>query len=48
MMSRKYVALGALLLLSGCAGNAPPRSASATPAGKRVVEPWKTDPFPAT
>jgi len=48
MMSQKSVALGALLLLAGCAGNTPPRSAGASPSGERVIEPWKTDPFPST
>jgi len=48
MMSQKSVVLGALLLLAGCAGNTPPRSASASPSGERVIEPWKTDPFPST
>ena len=47
-MSRTVAALGALILLAGCAENAPPRSASATPAGDRVVEPWKADPYPST
>jgi len=48
MMSQKSVAFGALLLLAGCAGNAPPHSASAKPSDERVVEPWKADPFPST
>jgi len=48
MMSQKYVALGALLLLAGCAQNGPPRSTSAAPSGERVAEPWKADPFPST
>jgi len=48
-MSRNTAALGALILLAGCVGSAPPRSASASaPSGDRVVEPWKTDPFPST
>ena len=49
-MSRTIAALGALVLLAGCVDSTPPRSASAAPAasGERVIEPWKSDPFPST
>jgi imidazolonepropionase-like amidohydrolase len=53
MMSQKYLALSALLLLAGCAENAPPRSVGAAPTrsastSDRMVEPWTTDPYPST
>jgi len=47
-VSNKLGLLVCALALAGCA-QTPPRSASAAPAsGERLVEPWKTDPFPST